>query len=69
VRKPLLLLLAVCLSVLAAGCGGDDDSSDAAGTSTAAQEVSCAKEDLELVEDGSLTIGTDNPAYPPWFGG
>jgi len=69
VRKPLLLLLAVCLSVLAAGCGGDDDSSDAAGTSTAAKEVSCAKEDLELVEDGSLTIGTDNPAYPPWFGG
>ena len=24
---------------------------------------------LNLVEDGVLTIGTDNPAFPPWFGG
>jgi polar amino acid transport system substrate-binding protein len=29
----------------------------------------CAKGSLNLVEDGQLTIGTDNPAYPPWFGG
>src|SRR5207253_7378759 len=21
------------------------------------------------VRDGKLTVGTDNPAYPPWFGG
>jgi len=68
VRK-LLLLLALLLAVLAAGCGGDDDESGAAGTGTSTEDVSCAKEDLELVEDGRLTIGTDNPAYPPWFGG
>ncbi|MBA3718233.1 MAG: amino acid ABC transporter substrate-binding protein [Actinobacteria bacterium] len=30
---------------------------------------SCAKSNLNLVADGKLTIGTDNPAYPPWFGG
>ena len=24
---------------------------------------------LNLVEDGVLTIGADNPAFPPWFGG
>ena len=29
----------------------------------------CAKANLTLVEDGQLTIGTDNPAFPPWFGG
>jgi polar amino acid transport system substrate-binding protein len=29
----------------------------------------CAKDSLNLVEDGRLTVGTDNPAYPPWFGG
>jgi polar amino acid transport system substrate-binding protein len=29
----------------------------------------CPKGSLNLVEDGKLTIGTDNPAYPPWFGG
>ena len=22
-----------------------------------------------VLNDGTLTIGTDNPAYPPWFGG
>jgi polar amino acid transport system substrate-binding protein len=29
----------------------------------------CAKANLQLVEDGQLTIGADNPAFPPWFGG
>jgi polar amino acid transport system substrate-binding protein len=29
----------------------------------------CAKAKLDLVSSGKLTIGTDNPAYPPWFGG
>jgi polar amino acid transport system substrate-binding protein len=37
----------------------------AAGTAAAA----CDKASLELVKPGQLTIGTDNPAYPPWFGG
>ena len=27
----------------------------------------CAKENLTLVTPGKLTIGTDNPAYPPYF--
>ena len=29
----------------------------------------CEKDQLNLVEPGVLTIGTDNPAYPPWFEG
>src|SRR3954453_22234976 len=37
----------------------------AAGTAAAA----CDKGTLKLVSDGTLTIGTDNPAYPPWYGG
>jgi polar amino acid transport system substrate-binding protein len=28
---------------------------------------SCAKEDLTLVQEGVLTIGTDEPSFPPWF--
>ena len=31
------------------------------------EAVSCAKEDLALITPGTLTIGTDNPAYPPYF--
>ncbi|HZQ66074.1 MAG TPA: ABC transporter substrate-binding protein [Gaiellaceae bacterium] len=39
------------------------------GTGGGAVSASCAKADLPLVNDGKLTIGTDNPAYPPWYGG
>lgn len=28
----------------------------------------CAKGTLDLVKDGVLTFGADNPAFPPWFG-
>ena len=31
--------------------------------------AACAKANLNLIEDGRLTLGTDNPAFPPWWGG
>jgi polar amino acid transport system substrate-binding protein len=65
-RKVLPALLLVLLALAAAGCGGDDDES-AGGTTTNA--ASCDKDSLELVTPGQLTIGTDNPAFPPWFEG
>jgi polar amino acid transport system substrate-binding protein len=30
-------------------------------------DASCEKEDLTLVQEGVLTIGTDEPSFPPWF--
>lgn len=33
----------------------------------AALPAECAKENLTLVTPGTLTIGTDSPAYPPYF--
>jgi polar amino acid transport system substrate-binding protein len=70
-RKGLLALtLLLVLVVLAASCGGDDDGGSAGGgTTTTTAEASCDKESLELVTPGQLTIGTDNPAFPPWFEG
>jgi polar amino acid transport system substrate-binding protein len=50
-----------------AGCGGSSSSSSSSGKTTASN--SCAKADLTLVNAGKLTVGTDNPAFPPWFGG
>ena len=47
-----------------AGCGGPSNKSSNGSSST-----SCAKGDLNLVNAGQPTVGTDNPAYPPWFGG
>jgi polar amino acid transport system substrate-binding protein len=67
--RKLALLLALLLACLAAGCGGDDDEPEATPATTAAAADECAKESLELVSAGRLTIGTDNPAFPPWFDG
>jgi polar amino acid transport system substrate-binding protein len=66
VRRLVLLLLVAALAVVASGCGGNDDKS---GGGTTAAAASCDKGDLNLVNEGELTVGTDNPAYPPWFGG
>jgi len=71
-RKLLPLLAALLLALVAAGCGGDDEDEAAAPATTAetaAASDDCAKENLDLVTAGKLTIGTDNPAFPPWFGG
>jgi len=37
--------------------------------STPAAIRGCGKGDLTLLKQGTLTIGTDNPAFPPFFGG
>jgi polar amino acid transport system substrate-binding protein len=29
----------------------------------------CAKSSLNLIKDGQLSLATDNPAFPPWWGG
>src|SRR5262249_6210449 len=30
---------------------------------------SCREDKLQLISRGNLTLATDNPAYPPWWGG
>lgn len=37
------------------------------GATAAPTQDACARESLVLVTAGKLTIGTDNPAYPPYF--
>jgi polar amino acid transport system substrate-binding protein len=59
-------LLAVSLFV--AACGGDDDSSGSTAAATATTAAaSCDKASLALKNAGQLTVGTDKPAYPPYF--
>src|SRR3954453_17201160 len=48
----------------------------AAGTTAGSMPVlsfggaaSCAKASLQTHDAGVLPVGTDNPAYPPWFAG
>lgn len=65
--RPLTLLaLLAALAAIAVGCGDDDDDSGDAATTTASAE-DCTPESLDTVEAGTLTVGTDKPAYPPYF--
>jgi polar amino acid transport system substrate-binding protein len=74
-RQVLALLLLAGLLGLIAACGGDDEESEpeaaapteATDTGAAEETDACAPEQLTLVSEGQLTIGTDNPAFPPWF--
>jgi polar amino acid transport system substrate-binding protein len=67
--RSLTALLLASLALLVGACGGDDNSSSSA-TSTpaaAAKGPACDKASLALKTPGTLTIGTDKPAYPPYF--
>ena len=69
-RKAFVLLVLSVLLVLAAGCGGGGEENElSARTATDQPAGSCDPKSLELVTPGQLTIGTDNPAFPPWFEG
>src|SRR5579872_6321731 len=58
-----LILAAVSVAALAAAAFG------AAGHAAGASSAVCNPASLKLVKSGQLTIGTDNPAYPPWYAG
>jgi polar amino acid transport system substrate-binding protein len=58
---PLLLAAVACAPADEPSSSGDA-SGDASGSS-----ASCAVGDLPLKKAGTLTIGTDSPAFDPWF--
>jgi len=65
-RAPLVLIAPLLLA--AAACAPTDDSDgDTASESTPTAADQCEKDNLELLTPGTLTIGTDSPAYEPWF--
>jgi polar amino acid transport system substrate-binding protein len=70
VLRSLTALTLALLAFGAAACGSDSSSSSedtaAAPTATAAADT-CAKDQLALKDAGTLTVGTDKPAYPPYF--
>lgn len=65
----LLAVLALVPVLALAACGEpkDDASTSSTETTAAASAQTCTKDQLALVSDGKLTIGTDKPAYPPYF--
>jgi len=64
-----ILCLIATLGLVAAGCGDDEESSDSESTDDT-ETVSvedCQADSLETFEEGTLTIATDDPAFPPYF--
>jgi polar amino acid transport system substrate-binding protein len=75
-RRPTLgivtLVLAACGpggSSLAPTTGPTTPASQGAVTTPAPTPDTCATENLVTLTAGTLTIGTDNPAFPPYFDG
>ena len=67
-RRSLLLSAALpAVAALAlAGCASEADTSASASPSPSAS-VDCSPESLQTLTPGTLTVGTDSPAYPPYF--
>jgi polar amino acid transport system substrate-binding protein len=68
VRASALVAAAALVVLLAAACGSSNKSSSST-TTAASGASSCTPDQLTLVKKGQLTVATDNPAFPPWFGG
>ncbi|MEA2400404.1 MAG: polar amino acid transport system substrate-binding protein [Thermoleophilaceae bacterium] len=70
-RSQRLIALApvvAALSVLAACGSGDNNDNGGGSTKTTADQASaCTKGQLALTTSGQLTVGTDKPAFPPYF--
>ena len=60
-------LSAAALLAALAACAPADDATPTAGGSASASEAACGPGTLPTKTAGKLTIGTDNPAYEPWF--
>jgi polar amino acid transport system substrate-binding protein len=71
-RKLLTLLVFVVVAIGVSACGSSSstDSTAPAGSAPAASEPNpCTASSLQTLESGKLTIGTDNPAFFPYFSG
>jgi polar amino acid transport system substrate-binding protein len=66
-RTRLALLLLVALAALTIAACGDDEGDSGSTSSQSAAADSCSKSQLALVNSGQLTVGTDKPAFPPYF--
>ncbi|MFE3998232.1 transporter substrate-binding domain-containing protein [Nocardioides sp. YIM B13467] len=61
-RLTALVVAPLALTAALTACGGESDTSAGGGA-----PASCEAADLPLKQDGKLTVGTDSPAYEPWF--
>jgi polar amino acid transport system substrate-binding protein len=61
------ILAVLCLALAVAACGSDAKTAGSSSTPTPDKAAACDKASLALKTPGQLTVGTDKPAYPPYF--
>jgi polar amino acid transport system substrate-binding protein len=61
-----VVVAAALLAAALAGCAPEDQGTGQAAPSSSGPGA-CAKSSLHLLKPGTLTIGTDKPAFDPWF--
>jgi polar amino acid transport system substrate-binding protein len=74
-RTPLLALLTVALALPVAACGSDSSEKTTPSSSSSKKPAvtgqtatkACDTDSLPVKQPGQLTVGTDKPAYPPYF--
>ena len=71
-RRPLLVLATLAGALTVVSCAPTDQAaapsgSSATGSSATESAATCTKAALQTRTPGTLTVGTDKPAYAPWF--
>jgi polar amino acid transport system substrate-binding protein len=55
------------MGFVAASCGDDEETTDSPDESASVPAEDCTADQLETLEPDTLTIATDDPAFPPYF--
>ena len=66
VRTPFVLVAAAVLTASLAACAPQDEPTAGAPAPTPSANA-CTKDQLKTLKPGTFTVGTDKPAYAPWF--
>ena len=68
-RRFLLTVAAAALGTGLAACGSSGSTASSGGSTAAGTTASCTNAAIQkdLYAQGSLTVATDKPVYPPWF--
>lgn len=61
------LTVPVLSLALLAGCASDSSDSNGSSSGQTASLKDCQKGKITTYKDGVMTVGTDSPAYPPYF--
>ena len=67
--RKLLAVAFTAFALGAAGCGSSSSSGSSPSSGLSGGGTSCTPSTMQTLHAGQLTIGTDNPAYYPYFAG